>query len=149
MVVAMNCGLTGLSFAALAHGRLDKPLIKPEIPSLGAGLVKKLKSTQSTHDQWGWGCTWQRKQNYWYLYRWTDWPGIGVPDRCHDVANAHNLSPYDIEVFNFHYTDCNDMTSGSCVATTRPKWVKSKWLMSLAVCPSECATGYEPRSGKL
>lgn len=38
----------------------------------------------------------------------TDRLVTGIPDRCRDVANAHNLSPYDIEVFNVHYTDCND-----------------------------------------
>ncbi len=49
-------GLAAVNFAALAHGRLDKPLIKPEIPSLDSGLFKNLKPTQSTHDQWEWGC---------------------------------------------------------------------------------------------
>lgn len=36
--------------------RLDKPLIKPEIPPLDGGLFKNLKPTHSTHDQWEWGC---------------------------------------------------------------------------------------------
>lgn len=49
--------LAGLSLVAGALARLDKPLIKPEIPSLDAGLFKNLKPTQSTHDQWEWGCT--------------------------------------------------------------------------------------------
>lgn len=49
-------GIAALNFAAVAQARLDKPLIKPEIPSLDGGLFKNLKPTQSTHDQWEWGC---------------------------------------------------------------------------------------------
>lgn len=34
---------------------------------------------------------------------------IGIPLRCKAVAEAEGFSPYDIEVFNVHYTDCNDV----------------------------------------
>ncbi|KAJ2977475.1 hypothetical protein NQ176_g4347 [Zarea fungicola] len=70
------------------NGKLDKPLIKPSIPPLDAALFKNLKTTQWTKSQWEWG-----------------W----IPDRCRDVANAHKLNPYDIEVFNVQYTDCADI----------------------------------------
>lgn len=49
-------GVVGATIVAQAAARLDKPLIKPEIPSLDGGLFKNLKLTQSTKDQWEWGC---------------------------------------------------------------------------------------------
>lgn len=87
MVTISTLAFAGAALVAPALARLDKPLISPAIPPLDDGLFKNLKPTQSTHDQWEWG-----------------W----IPDRCRDEANAHNLSPYDIEVFNVHYTDCSD-----------------------------------------
>lgn len=87
MVTISTLAFAGAALVGPALARLDKPLISPPIPSLDDGLFKNLKPTQSTHDQWEWG-----------------W----IPDRCRDEANAHNLSPYDIEVFNVHYTDCSD-----------------------------------------
>lgn len=87
MVAISTIAFVGAALVGPAIARLDKPLISPPIPALDDGLFKNLKPTQSTNDQWEWG-----------------W----IPDRCRDEANAHNLSPYDIEVFNVHYTDCSD-----------------------------------------
>lgn len=46
------------------NGKLDKPLIKPAIPSLDAGLFKNLKTTQWTKSQWEWGCKSDRRSLY-------------------------------------------------------------------------------------
>jgi hypothetical protein len=35
---------------------LTKPLIQPPLPGLDQGLWDNLVATQSSHDQWDWGC---------------------------------------------------------------------------------------------
>ncbi|KAH9885521.1 hypothetical protein F4778DRAFT_505771 [Xylariomycetidae sp. FL2044] len=77
-----------LNAAIQVQAALDKPLIQPEIPPLDGGLWANLAPTQSTHDQWEWG---------WSLLR------------CQDEAQRNGFSPYDMEVFNIHYTDCDSV----------------------------------------
>ncbi|KLU89726.1 hypothetical protein MAPG_08695 [Magnaporthiopsis poae ATCC 64411] len=73
-----------------AGARLTKPLIQPPIPPLDAGLFANLNAPSSWYDSWEWG-----------------W----IPDRCCDVGNSEKKNfpggPYDIEVFNVHYADCD------------------------------------------
>lgn len=59
VAVKATCAIGIAGLAVGVQSRLDKPLIKPEIPSLDAGLFKNLKATQATHDQWEWGCKWK------------------------------------------------------------------------------------------
>ncbi|KAH9213334.1 hypothetical protein DL95DRAFT_302714 [Leptodontidium sp. 2 PMI_412] len=49
-------------------------------------LYQHLVPTQSNWDQWG---------NGW------------IPQLCLDAIRGENLSPWDVEVFNVHYTDCS------------------------------------------
>ncbi|KZV85503.1 hypothetical protein EXIGLDRAFT_726077 [Exidia glandulosa HHB12029] len=66
---------------------LGKPVLFTDglSPHVDASFWAHLNPTQSTWDQWGWG-----------------W----IPQSCFDAANSNNVSPYDFEVFNVHYTDC-------------------------------------------
>ena len=67
-----------------------KPAISPAFDFAGAvetGLRQNLSPTQSTHDSWGAG---------WIL------------DYCKTEAKNYGFSPFDIEVFNVHYSDCSE-----------------------------------------
>ena len=67
---------------------LNKPVLFSDglSPHVDNVFWQYLNPTQSTWDQWGWG-----------------W----IPQACKSIAEGHNLSPYDIEVYNVHYTDCS------------------------------------------
>ncbi|KAF8428524.1 hypothetical protein EV426DRAFT_543398 [Tirmania nivea] len=80
-----------LAIFALGHfvaALIDKPLISPPMPSLDQGLLNNLKPTHSTHSQWKWG-----------------W----IPQDCKTMVQDEGFNPYDVEVFNIHYTDCPDV----------------------------------------
>jgi hypothetical protein len=32
---------------------------------------------------------------------------LGLPARCKAIADQNGLNPYDIDVYNVHYNDCN------------------------------------------
>ena len=81
----MNAKLLALfALGQLTAAQINKPLISPTMPALDQGLLSYLTPTQSTHDQWEWG-----------------W----IPQACKDLVAGEGLSPYDVEVFNIHYTD--------------------------------------------
>ncbi|KAK3315069.1 hypothetical protein B0H66DRAFT_593705 [Apodospora peruviana] len=73
-----------------AKGDLGKPLISPPFPPLEQNLMNALTPTQSTNDAWEWGY---------------------IPQKCKAVAEGVGFSPYDLTVFNIHYTDCSDVNS--------------------------------------
>ncbi|KAL2872177.1 uncharacterized protein BJX67DRAFT_341716 [Aspergillus lucknowensis] len=69
--------------------QLDKPIMSPAVPfdQTDPILYEHLNPTPSTYDQWEYG-----------------W----LPLRCKAVAENEGLSPYDIDVFNVHYEDCDE-----------------------------------------
>ncbi|KAL3489786.1 hypothetical protein BJX62DRAFT_208341 [Aspergillus germanicus] len=75
-----------LSSGVLAQ--LPKPIMSPAVPfdHTDPILYQHLSSTPSTYDQWGWG-----------------W----LPLRCKAVAEERGLNPYDVNVYNVHYEDCD------------------------------------------
>ncbi|KZV88917.1 hypothetical protein EXIGLDRAFT_722096 [Exidia glandulosa HHB12029] len=78
-----------LSFISLAQGAaINKPVLFTDglAPHVDASLLRNLPNTSYTSDVWEWG--------------WT-------PQSCMDAANAHNLSPYDFDIWNAHYSDCS------------------------------------------
>ncbi|KAI9775075.1 MAG: hypothetical protein M1839_001467 [Geoglossum umbratile] len=79
-----------ISINSRVSAALDKPLIQPPFPpgKIDQGLLDHLKPTKSTHDAWGAG-----------------W----IPRDCKTLAEGAKFSANDIEVFNIHYTDCNDV----------------------------------------
>ncbi|KAL3478515.1 hypothetical protein BJX99DRAFT_224260 [Aspergillus californicus] len=69
--------------------QLSKPIMSPAVPfdQMDPYLYEALKPTASSYEQWDYG----------YL-----------PARCHDVAEGwEDKSPYDIEVFDVLYEDCD------------------------------------------
>lgn len=70
--------LAGLGKPTLFSGGLS--------PDVNRVLWQYLVPTQSTYDKWGWG-----------------W----IPETCFKHANDNNVSPYDMEIYNVHYTDCS------------------------------------------
>ncbi|RDW72674.1 uncharacterized protein DSM5745_07846 [Aspergillus mulundensis] len=78
-----------LALLPLALAQLDKPIMSPAVPfdQMDTNLYDNLKSTPASYSAWDYG----------YL-----------PARCHDVAESwENLSPYDMEVYNVTYEDCD------------------------------------------
>ncbi|EJD43987.1 hypothetical protein AURDEDRAFT_114493 [Auricularia subglabra TFB-10046 SS5] len=77
-----------LAFTPKAYAALGKPVLFTDglSPHVDASFWANLAPTQSTWDQWAWG----------YL-----------PQTCFDNANGNGVSPYDMEIFNVHYTDCS------------------------------------------
>ncbi|KAL5339852.1 hypothetical protein BJX70DRAFT_140399 [Aspergillus crustosus] len=67
---------------------LEKPIADPAVPfdHMDTFLYDNLEPTPATYEQWEYG-----------------W----LPARCHDVAENENQSPYDMEVFNVTYADCD------------------------------------------
>lgn len=62
-------------------------------------LYQHLVPTQSNWDQWG---------NGW------------IPQLCLDAIRGENLSPWDVEVFNVHYTDCSQAWTFCRVSSPSP-----------------------------
>ncbi|KAL4900074.1 hypothetical protein BDW74DRAFT_162353 [Aspergillus multicolor] len=77
-----------LALLPLSLAQLDKPIMSPAVPfdQMDANLYNNLNPTPATYSAWDYG----------YL-----------PARCHDVAESENVSPYDMEVFNVTYEDCD------------------------------------------
>lgn len=77
--------------ALFSPGVLGQNLNKPVLfsdglsPHVDSVFFQYLAPTQSTWDKWGWG-----------------W----IPQACLSVVQGTQFSPYDIEVYNVHYTDC-------------------------------------------
>ncbi|KAL7782943.1 hypothetical protein V8C37DRAFT_397570 [Trichoderma ceciliae] len=67
---------------------LNKPVLFSDglSPHVDSVFFQHLAPTQSTWDRWGWG-----------------W----IPQACLSVVQGTQFSPYDIEVYNVHYSDCN------------------------------------------
>ncbi|KAH7106114.1 hypothetical protein BKA62DRAFT_688889 [Auriculariales sp. MPI-PUGE-AT-0066] len=76
------------SLAAPADAALGKPVLFTDglSPHVDWSFWANLNPTQSTWDQWSWG-----------------W----IPQSCADNAHSNNVQPFDMEVFNVHYTDCS------------------------------------------
>jgi hypothetical protein len=84
-----QAALLAFTLSTGASAALNKPVLFTDglSPHVDASFWANLNPTQSTWDQWGWG-----------------W----IPQSCFDNANSNGVSPYDIEVFNVHYTDCGN-----------------------------------------
>ncbi|KAM6486898.1 hypothetical protein HDV62DRAFT_386942 [Trichoderma sp. SZMC 28011] len=79
--------LLGLFSSGVLGQALNKPVLFTDglSPHVDSVFFQHLTPTQSTWDQWGWG-----------------W----IPQACLSVVQGTSFSPYDIEVYNVHYTDC-------------------------------------------
>ncbi len=66
---------------------LNKPVLFSDglSPHVDNVFFQYLTPTQSTWDEWAWG-----------------W----IPQACLSIVQGTQFSPYDIEVYNVHYTDC-------------------------------------------
>ncbi|OBT66254.1 hypothetical protein VE03_04345 [Pseudogymnoascus sp. 23342-1-I1] len=75
-------------FGSPALAELGKPTLFSDglSPHVDSVFWEHLKPTQSTYDKWAWG-----------------W----IPETCFNHANDNNVSPYDMEMYNVHYTDCD------------------------------------------
>ncbi|KAL4884029.1 hypothetical protein BJY04DRAFT_20791 [Aspergillus karnatakaensis] len=80
--------LLALTSLTGALALLDKPIANPAVPfdHMDDILFQHLPSTPSHYDQWEWG-----------------W----LPARCKAVAEDRGLNPYDLNVYNVHYDDCD------------------------------------------
>lgn len=74
-------------FGSPALAGLGKPTLFQDglSPHVDSVFWEHLTPTQSTYDRWEWG-----------------W----IPETCFNHANDNNVSPYDMEIYNVHYTDC-------------------------------------------
>ncbi|KAH8806067.1 hypothetical protein F5884DRAFT_836295 [Xylogone sp. PMI_703] len=76
-----------LLFGGNVLGQLNKPVLFSDglSPHVDSVFWQHLTPTQSTWDEWAWG-----------------W----IPQACLNVVQDTSYSPYDMEVYNVHYTDC-------------------------------------------
>ncbi|OBT40697.1 hypothetical protein VE00_08902 [Pseudogymnoascus sp. WSF 3629] len=83
----MKAAAAAVLFGAPALAGLGKPTLFSDglSPHVDSVFWEHLTPTQSTWDRWGWG-----------------W----IPQTCFNHANDNNVSPYDMEIYNVHYTDC-------------------------------------------
>jgi hypothetical protein len=83
----MKAAAAAVLFSAPALAGLGKPTLFSDglSPHVDSVFWEHLTPTQSTWDRWGWG-----------------W----IPQTCLKHANDNNVSPYDMEIYNVHYTDC-------------------------------------------
>jgi hypothetical protein len=77
-----------LLFSSCIFGQnLNKPVLFSDglSPHVDSVFWEYLTPTQSTWDEWAWG-----------------W----IPQACLSIVQGTQYSPYDIEVYNVHFTDC-------------------------------------------
>ncbi|KAI5461905.1 hypothetical protein BGZ63DRAFT_423228 [Mariannaea sp. PMI_226] len=78
-----------LLFSSSINGQsLNKPVLFKDglSPHVDNVFFQHLSPTHSTWDKWGWG-----------------W----IPQACQAITQSKGLSPYDIEVYDVHYDDCD------------------------------------------
>ncbi|KFY40588.1 hypothetical protein V494_03439 [Pseudogymnoascus sp. VKM F-4513 (FW-928)] len=83
----MKAAAAAVLFSSPALAGLGKPTLFSDglSPHVDSVFWEHLTPTQSTYDRWDWG-----------------W----IPETCLNHANDNNVSPYDMEIYNVHYTDC-------------------------------------------